>query len=173
MNDTLFSPHFSERELTESATAKRLGIDNTPPPQVKENLLRLCLYTLEPLRLALDLPIIITSGYRCKALNYAILNHSSNSQHMTGMAADFYVGWSAPLNGRGRNGGELSPRERLIKAFRLILSCDSIEYDQLILYPSFIHVSFVSHQANRHHVMVAYGNGRYRGVSRETALTIS
>ncbi len=172
MQNILISPHFTEMELAESATAKKHGIDNTPPPEAKENLLRLCLYTLEPLREELGLPVVVTSGYRCKELNDIISHKSNQSQHLRGQAADFYVGWSAPLGGRGQHGDGPTARERLVKAFRLVLTSKSIDYDQLILYPTFIHVSFVSRQANRHHVMVAQGNGRYRCVSHETALTI-
>ena len=48
----------------------------------------------------------------------------------------------------------------------------SIDYDQLILYPNFIHVSFVSSKANRHKIMTANGRGLYRTISKDVALTI-
>lgn len=172
--DILYTPHFSELEFTESATAEKHGIDNTPPPEAVGNLRRLCGHTLEPLRLALGLPIIITSGYRCKALNDIISHHSNRSQHLTGCAADFYVGWCQPLGGRGQaNGTKPSSRERLIKAFRLIITDEAIDYDQLILYPTFIHVSHISPEANRHKIMEAQSNGKYKSLTRETALLIT
>lgn len=169
----ILSPHFALLEFTESATARKRGIANEATPEVVDNLTRLCHHTMEPLREALGLPVIITSGYRCKKLNDIIAHHSHRSQHLVGCACDFYVGWSASVGGRGpSNGFSPSPRERLIKAFRLILTSESIDFDQLILYPNFIHVSFVSPKANRHYIINADGNGKYRRISHETALTL-
>ena len=85
MQNIQLSPHFELREFTESATAREYGIVNEPPPEAVENLKALCVNTLEPLREALGLPIIITSGYRCKALNELITHHSTRSQHRTGV----------------------------------------------------------------------------------------
>ena len=171
MQNNFLSPHFAQLEFTESPTAKKYGIDNTPSPEVVANLTLLCHGSLEPLREELGLPVIITSGYRCKALNDIISHHANRSQHLTGSAADFYVGWSAALAGRGQSAPS-NPRERLIKAFRLIISSSRIDYDQLILYPNFIHVSYVSPEANRHYIMVAQRNGRYRRVTPEVAITL-
>lgn len=170
-NSTLLTPHFALLEMTESPTARKYGIDNTPPEEVVANLKQLCLHVLEPLREELGMPVIITSGYRCKALNDIISHHSNRSQHLKGQAADFYVGWSSPANGRGPADFCPSPRERLIQAFRLILTAPSIDYDQLILYSNFIHVSYVSPEANRHYIMTANGKGLYRRVTREVALS--
>ena len=94
-NDIFLSPHFSLLELTESATARQRDIANIPPPEAVENLKRLCKGTLEPLRKALGLPVIITSGYRCKELNNIVNRSSKTSQHMLGQAADFYVSSAA------------------------------------------------------------------------------
>ena len=171
-NHKLLTPHFSLLEMTESRTAKKHGIGNVPSELEVKNLRQLCQCTLEPLREALQLPVVITSGYRCKALNDIISHHSNRSQHMAGQAADFYVGWSAAISGKGKSGGEdPSPRERLIKAFRHIIQ--HLDYDQLILYPNFIHVSFVSLSANRHYIMTANGRGQYRRISKEVALAMS
>ncbi len=167
----LLTPHFALREFIESATAQKYGIENAPTPEVVGNLLRLCQHTLEPLREALELPIIVTSGYRCKALNDIISHHSKSSQHLVGRACDFYVGWGTPTNGRGPAAPTTSQHERLLKAYHLIVdSCAEppgerkIDFDQLILYPHFIHVSYVSTEANRHLVLAALGNGKYRQV---------
>ena len=91
MSNIYLSPHFQLEEFVRSATAARHGIVNEPPAEAVENLRGLCEGTLEPLRVALGLPIIITSGYRCKALNHLIAHHSERSQHMSGQAADFVV----------------------------------------------------------------------------------
>ena len=67
MNDIQFTPHFKLSEFIRSATATKQGIENNPSPEAVENLRLLSIHTLEPLREALGLPIVITSGYRCKA----------------------------------------------------------------------------------------------------------
>lgn len=92
MQNTFLTPHFSLLEMYESRTAKRYGIVNVAPPETVENLKRLCEATLEPLREALGLPVVITSGYRCQRLNEILAHSARRSQHLTGCAADFYVG---------------------------------------------------------------------------------
>lgn len=167
MNNIQFTPHFELHEFTKSATARDHGIKNEPAPEHVENLRALCIHTLEPLREALGLPIIITSGYRCKALNHLLVNHSVKSQHMNGQAADFYVGWN------GSKEEEPSRRELLIKAFRQIILDESISFDQLIIYPSFIHVSYVrSGRKNRSKLTKAFANGSYAALTRAQALSL-
>ena len=164
-NNNLLSPHFALNEFTESATARKHGIVNTPPLEAVNNLKALCCGNLEPLREALQLPVVITSGYRTKALNSLLAHASERSQHMLGQAADFYVA-------SGQSG--LSRRELLIKAFRLIIQSEQIDYDQLILYPSFIHVSYVSRERNRHNILLGMRNGKlgYGKCSVQNALKI-
>ena len=159
------SPHFCLDEFTKSTTAMKHGIKNTPPQEAVDNLKALCQGCLEPLREALGLPVVITSGYRTKALNSMLAHSSERSQHMLGQAADFYV---AP----GQSG--LSRRELLIKAFRLIILDEGIDYDQLILYPSFIHVSYVSRERNRRTILLGMRNGKlgYGKCSIQNALKI-
>lgn len=171
-DNILLTPHFALLEMTESRTAKKHGIKNIPSAEAVGNLKKLCKGTMEPLRETLDLPIIITSGFRSETLNKILAHSARKSQHLTGSACDFYVGWSQNLNGRGQSGDMPSARQRLIKAFRLIITEDAIDYDQLIIYPSFIHVSYVSREANRHSIMKAEGNGKYKALTREQALTI-
>jgi len=83
------SPHFHLVEFTRSATASRLGIDNTPTDAHLENLKRLA-SVLEEVRAILGAPIIITSGYRSPALNDAV-DGSATSSHCDGLAADFHA----------------------------------------------------------------------------------
>ena len=153
------SPHFELREFIASRKAKEHGIDNTPPEEAVENLRALCQHTLEPLREALGLPVIITSGFRTMALNNLLAHAASRSQHMEGCAADFYVSSAGSRVQGSRVQGE-SRRELLIKAFREILQNPKIDFDQLILYPTFIHVSYVSKERNRHGILKAQGNGK-------------
>lgn len=178
-NDMLLSPHFKLSELTKSATARKNGIENIPPPEAVENLRALCVNTLEPLHEALGLPIIITSGYRCKVLNHLLVQHSAKSQHMNGQAADFYVGDSHPAAHMGESHPEaqisssLSHRERLVKAFRTIITDERINFDQLIIYPTFIHVSYVrSGHKNRRKLTKAFGNGSYAALTHAQALAL-
>ena len=84
---TPLTQHFTKEELCGSQTAARFGIDNTPSPEVFSNLVRLCDQILEPLRNAISRPIVVSSGYRCGALNAAV-HGSKNSDHLRGCAAD-------------------------------------------------------------------------------------
>lgn len=119
------SPHFELTEFTSSQTAERLGIDNTPSASIIENLRRVANW-LEGVRILLGVPIHISSGFRCLALNRAV-GSKDTSQHIRGEAADF----TAPSFG--------SPRhviDRILDA--------GMEYDQLILeFPphGWVHVS--------------------------------
>lgn len=166
MSKQNLTPHFTLQELTESQTAQKHGLANVPTLEAVENLHRLCANTLEPLREALQLPVVITSGFRTKDLNDLLAHHSERSQHMLGQAADFYVD-------PGQSG--LTRREALIKAFHLIITCEQIGYDQLILYPSFIHVSYVSRERNRHTILLGRSDGKlgYGKLSYANALKIN
>ena len=81
------SKHFTLDEFIKSATATRLGIDNTPDEKVLNCIQALVDNVLEPLRVHYGRPIIITSGYRCPRLNKAV-GGSSTSQHAIGQAVD-------------------------------------------------------------------------------------
>lgn len=135
--------YFSIHELTRSATAQRLGIDNTPTAAVKKNLEALVKYILDPLRKEYGKPIIVTSGYRCPRLN-KLVGGSATSQHVFGQAADIRC-----------VSGDLSGNKRL---FDLIMDYE-LPFDQLIWEygdrntgPSWVHVSF----GPRHRRQVLY-----------------
>ncbi len=87
--------HFTLNELTRSATAERLGIDNTPDATHVANLTRLVDRVLDPAREAFGAPIYVNSGYRCPELNRAV-GGAVRSYHLQGRAAD--------LNTRSRGG---------------------------------------------------------------------
>lgn len=82
-------------ELEHSETAIRKRIDNSIPKALDENALRLAKW-LQELRDKLnahysrDMYIIITSGFRCFALN-SKLGGSKTSAHMLALAADIKV----------------------------------------------------------------------------------
>jgi zinc D-Ala-D-Ala carboxypeptidase len=89
------SPHFSLHEFTSSETAARLGRKIEPTPYELANLTKLCVSLLEPIRVKLARPIVITSGLRPLWLNEAI-GGSRTSAHMRGMAADIKVVGMSP-----------------------------------------------------------------------------
>ena len=109
-------------EMLRSSTAEKLNIKNVPnDPIVIENLEH-TIEQLDELRRLYDHPIIITSGYRCPALNKAV-GGKPNSQHVKGQAAD--IKWD----------------ENLLKFI-----IENFHYDQLIEETSkrtkWIHISF-------------------------------
>ena len=79
--------NFTLEELCASATANRLGIDNTPSVVVKQNLRMLAEKVLQPIRDEYRRAIVVTSGYRCATLN-RVVGGAKTSQHLTGCAAD-------------------------------------------------------------------------------------
>lgn len=83
--------YFSLAELTASATAKRRGIDNTPPPTVKVKLDVLINKCLDPIRAGWGKPLRVTSGFRSPVLNRAV-GGVADSQHVKGEAADLSAG---------------------------------------------------------------------------------
>ena len=105
--------------------AKRHGIDNTPNDMQLENLKTLA-KGMELVRTKLDsLPIIISSGFRCEALN-DMLGSKRTSQHIRGLAAD----WTCD-------------RYAYVARVFEVIAKSSIPFDQLILeYDSWIHISF-------------------------------
>lgn len=89
------SQHFTLAELTRSATAQRLGLDNTPPPELLPRLVRTA-EMLERIRATVGVPVIVTSGYRCPELNKAVGSRST-SDHTQGHAADIVApGFGTP-----------------------------------------------------------------------------
>lgn len=89
------SPHFTLQEFTDSDTAVRLRIDNSLPAGLLVAAQDTC-NMLERIREHLSaaagkpVPIIITSGYRCLALNRAIRS-DDDSHHVVAAAADIKV----------------------------------------------------------------------------------
>ena len=81
--------YFSIKELCNSTTAKKKGIDNTPTPEAEANLVRLIEEVLDPIREQDGKPISVSSGYRCEELNSAV-GGAKNSFHKTGCAADIH-----------------------------------------------------------------------------------
>ena len=116
--------NFSLEQLIYSETAERERIDNTPGPEVVDNL-RLLAQGLERVQTLIEFPLEISSGYRCLELNQRV-GSAKTSQHTQGQAADFTC-------------AEFGPPVDIIKAIR----ASDIEFDQCILeYAKWVHISF-------------------------------
>lgn len=140
---TQLSPNFTLHELLRSQTATRRDFIEqfNPPETVIDSLVVLCKKLLEPIRQLYGAPITISSGYRCPRLNKAV-GGASNSQHMTGEAADIDFG----------------TREENLKLFQLIQEWQQrgfIEFDQCIneYDGAWVHVSYKRIGKNRKQVL--------------------
>jgi len=143
------SNSFSLSEMLKSNTANRRGIEEQykPSKEVIDNLTKLCKKVLQPIRDSLEMPVRVTSGYRCEELNKAI-GGSSKSQHVKGEAADIEL-W---IGGQEKNAILLDEIINLV--FR-----QEIEFDQLIIeypvndVPKWIHISHSD--KNRNQILIA------------------
>lgn len=144
------SRHFSLMELarSETADAHRIREQYPPPDNAIANLRALAENVLEPAREALGEAILVTSGYRCPALNHAV-GSADTSDHIRGKAAD------------------LKARDML----GLWKALSRTPFKQLIWYyedeavPEFIHVSFDAADVRRE-VKKCYLEADENGVER-------
>ena len=113
----MITKNFSMEELVASNTARMKGIDNTPDKEVEARLVQLAQQVLQPLRDSYGKPIMISSGYRCQALNKAI-GGVSTSQHLKGEAVDI-------------NNGQIENKKLFLLASKMIKE-GVIEVGQLI-----------------------------------------
>lgn len=89
------SPNFTLDEFLVSQTARRHGVDMTPPDNVIGNIQSLVIELLQPLRDLAAAPLNISSGYRPPALN-KLIGGSAKSAHMDGRATDFTIAGMSP-----------------------------------------------------------------------------
>lgn len=138
------SKNFKLKEFTRSATAERRGIDNHSMLTEKNlyNLEALCKNDLQPLRDHFKEPVLISSGFRCAALN-GVVGGAKKSQHMYGEAADIYSPFGAKRT-----------REWYL------WMVDNLVFDQLIWEvrheSKWIHVSYKATGPNRQQVLTLY-----------------
>lgn len=117
------SKHFSLEEAVLSQTAERKGIDNTPTEEILANMVDAA-SRLEEVRTLLGVPINVSSWFRCAKLNSAI-GGTITSAHVQGYAIDF----TAPMFG-------------VPVAICQEIRNNGIEFDQLIMEGSWVHISF-------------------------------
>lgn len=118
------SENFDFKEFEESATAKANGIVNVITSfEVRDAVKELVVTVLQPLRSMINREAHINSGYRCAKLNAIIPNSSTTSQHIKGEAADVVFKNVQPVD-----------------VARMAKKLD-LPYDQIILYPTFCHIS--------------------------------
>ena len=131
--------HFTLEEFTRSTTATRLKIDNHVPDELMVNIY-LTANKLESVRDALAHPIIISSGYRCPALNNQV-GGSQTSAHTKGLAVDFHCAYGNPKQ----------ICQRLIMA--------GVEFDKIIQeFNQWVHIGF-GPSNNRQIVLTAVKQG--------------
>lgn len=111
---------------------------NQPSQEVRDNLQELLEHVVNPL-LARFEGMEITSGYRCYSVNRAA-GGVPNSQHTKGQAVDlWYIADDKDL--------EQSIRDVY---FWVI---ENLIFDQLIIYDTFVHISYTSRRGNRMQVV--------------------
>ena len=139
------SKNFSFREFEQSPVADRKGILNViTSVRVRDSLKALVENVLQPLRDAWGTPLEINSGYRCPELNREV-GGVPTSQHTLGEAADIAAE---------------DPYALAQKAYDL-----NLPYDQMILYPTFVHFSHKLEGAQRRAILY---NKSYKGKKIKT-----
>lgn len=136
--------NYSEFEVTDQ---KGLETKNKITSfEVRDSVKALVDTVIQPLRDAWSNPLAINSGYRCPEVNKAV-NGEPTSQHRKGEAADV-----CPF---GRNGhGNIEVVRNLAITARDL----GLPFDQMILYPSFVHFSHKLHGEQRGQILY---NWRY------------
>ena len=148
------SEHFSLTEFQRSDLAKRNDIDNTIPANLIPAALR-TLEMLERIRTHLSalaghpVPIILSSGYRCPALN-ARVGSGPGSDHLKAAAVD----WTAPSFG--------SPR---LIALALQLKLMDLGVGQLIYeFSDWVHTSTLLPQKSINQILTINHAGTFPGI---------
>lgn len=120
---------YKEFEVTDIERLKIANMIRTVP--VRDSIYALVNEVLQPLRDAWKAPLSINSGYRCEAVNKAV-DGSPTSQHLKGEAADVCPSFC-------RNDSSVSEE----RVFALAQTAKELHlpFDQMILYPHFVHFS--------------------------------
>lgn len=138
--DIKLSDNFTLEEVAKSDTAIAKNIFNIPEIKIIRNASLLIRNVLQPLRDHIQKPINVESFYRSVELNREIKG-SKTSQHVYGQAVDIKI-----------SGIDYKDVVEYIR--------NNLEFDQLILEPTWIHVSF-SRYKNRKEVLRFDGRRYY------------
>lgn len=123
--------YFDLEELLQSRTAVARRIENIPTWEQVENLNRLAVEILDPVRARFGKSVTVTSGFRCDELNKAVKG-SKGSQHKEGEAADI----TTKENTKARNKALFELMVEMVKAGEITVGQLINEKDY-----SWIHVS--------------------------------
>lgn len=110
----------------------------------EENTISLVGNVLDPAREELGHSVRVSSGTRCENHNSKCKGAAKNSQHLRSEAADLVAG---------------SPEENR-KLARIIVK--NGRFDQLIIYPTFVHVSWKRQGGNRKQILKKTATGYQR-----------
>ena len=125
------SKDFSYREFEVSEVADQKHICNVIVSfDVRDSIKALVDEVLQPLRDAWGKPLAVNSGFRCRELNEEV-GGMPTSQHRKGEAADI-----CPFGVRNGKGDIKVVTELARLAVKL-----KLPFDQMILYPAFVHFS--------------------------------
>lgn len=144
------SEHFTLSELTRSATAEERGIKNQATGAELDNLRHLAA-ELEKARAVIGAPFVVSSAFRCDALNRAV-GGSATSAHRHGLAADI----------RAPKCGDVRSVAGLLAA---AMKAGRIECDQIILeFPergagAWVHIGYRRGGKQRREVLTATKRG--------------
>jgi zinc D-Ala-D-Ala carboxypeptidase len=134
--DPLYGRYFHLSDLTNSETALRKRLDNTPGENEKKSLEALAVNVLDILKDKYP-SMRINSGFRAEKVNFAV-GGAKNSQHLTGEAADLSF-----------------PGNSLVSVWKWIRDESGMEYDQLILeHNRWVHISYAATRKNRRQAFV-------------------
>lgn len=147
--------HFTLEEFTRSDQALRMGINNQLPEALLGNAMEVA-NMMERIRSYLsehahkDIPIEVTSGFRCPVLN-AVVGGSPSSDHMRMQAMDF------------RAPGFGTPQQICLALGPAVVA---LQIGQLILeYGSWVHVSLVVPDKVQNRIITRTGNGFTVGIA--------
>lgn len=87
MKQLIDQKYITAAEMLKSNTAEKLGIRNIPEDDEIIDNINYTIERLNDIRERYNKKILVTSGYRCPALNKAV-GGKQNSQHVKGQAAD-------------------------------------------------------------------------------------